>query len=180
MPARSQIWRGEGDRGGEPAARSTGGCKQDACTTFWSAALPINLKTEMAEGESAAVIGSTWLPASRVASSYRCNRCEPGSLVEPSTTPSSSLSISVSVSRIKSGADRRAEALRDRRSQSASLGAVEPGLEHEDVPEVEVPVAGAGEVFLPFLADGGGVEVAFAFEAGFAEEVFGPVAEGAS
>jgi hypothetical protein len=50
----------------------------------------------MAEGESAAVIGPTRLPASRVASSYRCNRCEPGSLVEPSTTPSSSLSISVS------------------------------------------------------------------------------------
>jgi hypothetical protein len=44
--------------------------------------------------------------------------------------------------------------------------AVEPGLEHEDVPEVEVPVAGAGELFLPFLAAGGGVEVAFAFEAG--------------
>jgi hypothetical protein len=61
----------------------------------------INLKTEMAEGESAAVIGPTKLPASRVASSYRCNRCEPGSLVEPSTTPSSSLSISVS--RIKRG-----------------------------------------------------------------------------
>jgi len=57
---------------------------------------PFSLKTEMAEGESAAVIGPTRLPASRVASSYRCNRCEPGSLVEPSTTPSSSLSISVS------------------------------------------------------------------------------------
>ena len=56
----------------------------------------ISLKTEMVEGESAAVIGPTRLPASRVASSYRCNRCEPGSLVEPSTTPSSSLSISVS------------------------------------------------------------------------------------
>jgi hypothetical protein len=42
-------------------------------------------------------------------------------------------------------------------SLSASLGAVEPGLEHEDVPEVEVPVAGAGLVFLPFLAAGGGV-----------------------
>jgi hypothetical protein len=56
----------------------------------------LNLKTEMAEGESAAVIGPTRHPASRVASSYRCNRCEPGSLVEPSTTPSSSLSISVS------------------------------------------------------------------------------------
>jgi hypothetical protein len=55
-----------------------------------------NLKTEMAEGESAAVIGPTRLPASRVASSYRCNHCEPGSLVEPSTTPSSSLSIPVS------------------------------------------------------------------------------------
>ncbi len=56
----------------------------------------INLKTEMAEGESAVVIGPTRLPASRVASSDRCNRCKPGSLVEPSTTPSSSLSISVS------------------------------------------------------------------------------------
>jgi hypothetical protein len=56
----------------------------------------INLKTEMAEGESAVVLGPTRLPASRVASSYRCNRCEPESLVEPSTTPSSSLSISVS------------------------------------------------------------------------------------
>ena len=50
----------------------------------------------MAEGESAAVIGPTRLPASRVASPYRCNRCEPESLVEPSTTPSSSLSIPVS------------------------------------------------------------------------------------
>jgi hypothetical protein len=50
----------------------------------------------MAEGESAVVIGPTRLPASRVASSYRCNRCEPGRLVEPSTTPSSSLSIPVS------------------------------------------------------------------------------------
>jgi hypothetical protein len=57
---------------------------------------PLSLKTEMAEGESAAVIGPTRHPASRVASSYRCNRCEPESLVEPSTTPSSSLSISVS------------------------------------------------------------------------------------
>jgi hypothetical protein len=56
----------------------------------------LNLKTEMAEGESAAVIGPTRLPASRVASPFRCNRCESGSLVEPSTTPSSSLSISVS------------------------------------------------------------------------------------
>jgi tRNA-modifying protein YgfZ len=56
----------------------------------------LNLKTEMAEGESAAVIGPTRLPASRVASSYRCNRSEPESLVEPSTTPSSSLSIPVS------------------------------------------------------------------------------------
>jgi hypothetical protein len=56
----------------------------------------IILETEMAEGESAAVIGPTRLPASRVASSYRCNRCEPESLVEPSTTPSSSLSIPVS------------------------------------------------------------------------------------
>ncbi len=65
--------------------------------------------------------------------------------------------------------DRRAEALRDRRSQSALLGlAVEPGLEHEEVPEVEVPVSCAGEVFLPFLADGGGVGVAFASQAGFA------------
>jgi hypothetical protein len=54
------------------------------------------LKTEMAEGESATVIGPTRLPASRVASPFRCNRCEPESLVEPSTTPSSSLSISVS------------------------------------------------------------------------------------
>jgi hypothetical protein len=54
------------------------------------------LKTEMAESESAAVIGPTRLPASRVASPYRCNRCEPESLVEPSTTPSSSLSIPVS------------------------------------------------------------------------------------
>jgi hypothetical protein len=50
----------------------------------------------MAEGESAAVIGPTRLPASRVASPFRCNRCEPESLVEPSTTPSSSLSIPVS------------------------------------------------------------------------------------
>ncbi len=56
----------------------------------------LSLKTEMAEGESAAVIGPTRHPASRVASSYRCNRCEPESLVEPSTTPSSSLSIPVS------------------------------------------------------------------------------------
>jgi hypothetical protein len=54
------------------------------------------LKTEMAEGESAAVIGPTRLPASRVASPFRCNRCEPESPVEPSTTPSSSLSIPVS------------------------------------------------------------------------------------
>jgi uncharacterized membrane protein YozB (DUF420 family) len=58
--------------------------------------LPMILKTEMAEGESAAVIGPTRLPASRVASPHRCNRCEPESLVEPSTTPSSSLSIPVS------------------------------------------------------------------------------------
>ena len=43
-------------------------------------------------------------------------------------------------------------------SLSGSFWAVEPGLEHEDVPEVEVPVAGAGLVFLPFLADGGGGE----------------------
>jgi hypothetical protein len=56
----------------------------------------LNLKTEMAEGESAAVIGPTGLPASRVASPFRCNRCEPESHVEPSTTPSSSLSIPVS------------------------------------------------------------------------------------
>jgi hypothetical protein len=54
------------------------------------------LKTEMAEGESAAVIGPTRHPASRVASSYRCNRSELESLVEPSTTPSSSLSSPVS------------------------------------------------------------------------------------
>jgi hypothetical protein len=60
------------------------------------AILEVTLKTEMAEGESAAVIGPTRLPASRVASTYRCNRCEPESLVEPSTTPSSSLSIPVS------------------------------------------------------------------------------------
>jgi len=56
----------------------------------------LTLKTEMAEGESAAVIGPTRLPASRVASSHRCNRCEPESLVEPSTTPSSSLPSPVS------------------------------------------------------------------------------------
>ena len=56
----------------------------------------VSLKTEMAEGESAAIIGPTRHPASRVASSYRCNRCEPESLVEPRTTPSSSLSIPVS------------------------------------------------------------------------------------
>ena len=43
------------------------------------------------------------------------------------------------------------------RQENGLFGAVEPGLEHEDVPEVEVPVAGAGLVFLPFLADGGGV-----------------------
>jgi hypothetical protein len=64
-----------------------------------SLSIPVSrliLKTEMAEGESAAVIGPTRLPASRVASSYRCNRCEPERLVEPSTTPSSSLSIPVS------------------------------------------------------------------------------------
>lgn len=46
---------------------------------------------------------------------------------------------------------------------------LKPGLEHEDVPEVEVPVTGAAEVLLPFLADRGGVEVTFAFQAGFAE-----------
>jgi hypothetical protein len=69
----------------------------------------IILKTEMAEGESAAVIGPTRLPASRVASSYRCNRCEPGSLVEPSTTPSSSLSIPVSrITKDAAAADRKA------------------------------------------------------------------------
>ena len=40
------------------------------------------------------------------------------------------------------------------------------------------PVASAGWVFLPFLADGGGMAVALVFEAGFAEEVFGSVADG--
>jgi hypothetical protein len=64
--------------------------------SFLCCAMIIILKTEMAEGESAAVIGPTRHPASRVASSYRCNRCELESLVEPSTTPSSSLSIPVS------------------------------------------------------------------------------------
>ncbi len=53
----------------------------------------LNLKTEMAEGESAAVLGPTRLPASRVASLYRCNRCEPESLVEPSTDAWQSSSI---------------------------------------------------------------------------------------
>jgi hypothetical protein len=67
----------------------------------------VNLKTEMAEGESAAVIGSTRLPAFRVASSYRCNRCEPGGLVEPSTTPSSSLSIPVSRVKELAGRDKK-------------------------------------------------------------------------
>jgi hypothetical protein len=57
---------------------------------------PFDLEMEMAEGESAAVIGPTRHPASRVESPFRCNRCEPESLVEPSTTPSSSLSIPVS------------------------------------------------------------------------------------
>jgi hypothetical protein len=74
-----------------------------------SAGTALNLKTEMAEGESAAVIGPTRLPASRVASSYRCNRSEPESLVEPSTTPPSSLSLSVS--RLKGNpSDNRARA----------------------------------------------------------------------
>jgi hypothetical protein len=40
---------------------------------------------------------------------------------------------------------------------------LQPRLEHEDVPEVVLPVAVAGLVFLPLLADGGGVEVAFSF-----------------
>ena len=40
-----------------------------------------------------------------------------------------------------------------------------------------MPVAVAGLVFLPLLADGGGVEVAFSFQAGFVEEGFGPVFE---
>jgi hypothetical protein len=56
----------------------------------------LSLKTGLAEGESGTVIGPTRLPASRVASSYRCNRSEPGSLVEPGTKPSSSLSSPVS------------------------------------------------------------------------------------
>jgi hypothetical protein len=76
------------------------GSHVEPCTTpFSSLSIPVsrlNLKTEMAEGESAVVIGPTRLPASRVASPFRCNRCEPESHVEPSTTPSSSLSIPVS------------------------------------------------------------------------------------
>ena len=81
---------------------STGSCWRcfERGGAFWGQDLRdffgLTLKTEMAEGESAVVLGPTRLPASRVASLYRCNRCEPGSLVEPSTTPSSSLSISVS------------------------------------------------------------------------------------
>jgi hypothetical protein len=37
------------------------------------------------------------------------------------------------------------------------------------------PVAVALEVFVPLLADGGGVEVAFSFEPALVEEGFGPV-----
>jgi hypothetical protein len=71
------------------------------------------LKTEMAEGEFAAVIGPTRHPASRVASPFRCDRCEPESLVEPSTTPSSFLSIPVSrVIAVRKPAETSANSLR--------------------------------------------------------------------
>jgi hypothetical protein len=83
----------------------------------------LNLKTEMAEGESAAVIGPTRLPASRVASPFRCNRCGPESLVEPSTTPSSSLPISVS--RLNHGVMRRTGDLK------SPFGATERGVDGE-------------------------------------------------
>jgi hypothetical protein len=56
----------------------------------------LSLKPGVAEGESGTVIGSTGLPASRVALPDRCNPCEPGIPGEPSTTPSSSLSSPVS------------------------------------------------------------------------------------
>jgi hypothetical protein len=48
-------------------------------------------------------------------------------------------------------------------------------LEHKDIPEVVLPVAVAFLVFFPLMADGGGVEVAFSFQAAFVEEGFGPV-----
>ena len=89
------TWESAG--GSPPPARSTG-LYHVALLYPTRAALmeALSLKTEMAEGESAAVIGPKRLPASRVASPFRCNRCEPESLVESSTTPTSSLSIPVS------------------------------------------------------------------------------------
>jgi hypothetical protein len=94
----------EGETGKERAgvgSEGTGKRSRHENQRVECSAISINLKTEMAEGESAAVIGPTRHPASRVASPFRCNRCEPESLVEPSTTLSSSLSIPVSRINIK-------------------------------------------------------------------------------
>src|SRR5262245_25647527 len=55
-----------------------------------------------------------------------------------------------------------------------------PGLEHEYIPERVLPILFAGDVLQPFRANGLGSKKAVATKAGFREQIFAPIAQGAA
>ena len=58
-----------------------------------------------------------------------------------------------------------------------AAGPLEPGLKHQDGPEVVVPIASTGEVVLPHRTDRLDVEITFAAEAIFGKQRLGPFSE---
>src|SRR3990172_3132081 len=53
----------------------------------------------------------------------------------------------------------------------------QPRLEHQDVPQLMLPVVPSRQVFLPFLPDGSGVKIGGLGESARSEQIFSPVSQ---
>ena len=58
----------------------------------------------------------------------------------------------------------------------SGVGMFEPGLEHENVPQMVLPIGFPSHVLPPAFADGTRVKITVPLQPGFAEEVFCPFA----
>jgi hypothetical protein len=59
---------------------------------------------------------------------------------------------------------------------NSALVLFQPGLKHQYIPQVVLPIACTSQMLCPFLPYRAGVKVAFPPQAGFIQQVFGPVA----
>jgi hypothetical protein len=57
---------------------------------------------------------------------------------------------------------------------------VQPGLEHQHIPQVILPASPPGKMFLPVPPDKFGIKEAFTAKAAFVQQRLSPVAQGAA